>query len=65
MEVGVWWDVKVVGFSLTPITSGGDSAMPSRTPLMLLLGASKLSGVPRRAVTSMRMTPIPIHYYQH
>ena len=65
MEVGVWWDVKVVGFSLTPITSGGDSAMPSMVPLMLLLGYSKLSGVPRRAVVNMRMSPIPTDFYQH
>jgi hypothetical protein len=51
--------------SLTPITSGGDSAMPSMVPLMLLLGSSKLSGVPRRAVVNMRMSPIPTDFYQH
>ena len=46
--------------SLTPITSGGDSAMPSMVPLMLLLGSSKLSGVSKRAVVNMRMSPIPM-----
>ena len=51
--------------SLAPITSGGDSAMPSMVPLMLLLGSSKLSGVPRRAVVNMRMSPIPTDFYQH
>ena len=51
--------------SLTPITSGGDSAMPSMVPLMLLLGSSKLSGVPRRAVVNMRMSPIPTDFYEH
>ena len=51
--------------SLTPITSGGDSAMPSMVPLMLLLGYSKLSEVPRRAVVNMRMSPIPTDFYQH
>jgi hypothetical protein len=51
--------------SLTPITSRGDSAMPSMVPLMLLLGSSKLSGVPRRAVVNMRMSPIPTDFYEH
>ena len=46
--------------SLNPITSGGHSAMPSMVPLMLLLGSSKLSGVSKRAVVNMRMSPIPM-----
>jgi hypothetical protein len=54
--------------SLTPpIIYGGDShsAMSGMTPSMLLLGFSKLSGVPRRAVVNMRMSPIPTDCYPH
>ena len=39
--------------------------MPRMVPLMLLLGYSKLSEVPRRAVVNMRMSPIPTDFYQH
>ena len=45
--------------SLTPITSRGDSAMPSMVPLMLLLGSSKLSGVSQEGGREHAHVPNP------
>ena len=44
---------------LTPITFGGDSAMPSMVPLMLLLGSSKLSGVSQEGGREHAHVPNP------